>query len=283
MVHERRPSDSQPICLPEHCPVCGAQIERADDQAAARCSGGVSCSAQRKQAIKHYASRKAMDIDGLGDKLVELLVDKGLLAQLADLYRLEHARVAGLERMGDRSADNLLAAIESSKQTTLARFLYSLGIREVGEATAAALAKHFLTLDAICAAEVEELQQVADVGPVVAQHLALFLRQPHNIETIDALLAAGVHWPAMSVPAVQSQPLLGRSFAITGKFTTLGRSEAKTRLETLGAKVTTGAPSAKTDALIAGANAGSKLAKAEALGIEVWDEARLLQLLESPS
>ena len=155
VLHERRPSDTQPICLPEHCPVCGAQVERAGDEAAARCSGGVSCSAQRKQAIKHYASRKAMDIDGLGDKLVELLVDKGLIDQLADLYRLEHPRVAGLERMGDRSAENLLAAIEASKQTTLPRFLFSLGIREVGEATAASLAKHFLTLDAIRAAEVE--------------------------------------------------------------------------------------------------------------------------------
>ncbi|MFT6913955.1 MAG: DNA ligase (NAD+) [Motiliproteus sp.] len=280
VVHERRPADTQAISLPANCPVCGAQVERAADEAAARCSGGVSCSAQRKQALKHFASRKAMDIDGLGDKFVDLLVDRGLVEQLADLYRLDRNRVAGLGGKGDKSADNLLAGIEKSKQTTLPRFLYSLGIREVGEATAASLARHFQSLDAIRVADVEALQEVPDVGPVVAEHLALFLRQPHNLETIDALLAAGVHWPAIAAPSAESQPLQGRSFAITGKFELLGRAEAKARLEALGAKVTTGAPTAKTDALIAGANAGSKLAKAEALGVEVWDEARLIQLLE---
>ncbi|MEH6470216.1 MAG: NAD-dependent DNA ligase LigA [Halopseudomonas sp.] len=280
VVLERRPEQTQPVLLPENCPVCGAQVERVEDEAAARCSGGVSCSAQRKQAIKHYASRKAMDIDGLGDKLVDLLVDKGLLDQLADLYRLEHPRVAGLDRMGDKSADNLLAAIQASKQTTLPRFLYGLGIREVGEATAASLAKHFLTLDAIRQTDEETLQQVADVGPVVAHYLAVFLRQPHNIETIDALLDAGVYWPVIEAPSAQSQPLAGKSYAITGKFEAMARPEAKAQLEALGAKVTTGAPSSKTDALIAGAKAGSKLAKAEALGVAVWDEAQLLELLE---
>ena len=277
---ERRPADTEPITLPQQCPVCGAQVERAADESAARCSGGVSCSAQRKQAIKHYASRKAMDIEGLGDKMVELLLERGLIQQLADLYRLDRAQVAGLERMGDKSAENLLAAIEASKQTTLAKFLYSLGIREVGEATAASLAKHFLTLAAIRAADVDSLQQVADVGPVVAQHLALFMRQPQNSETIEALIEAGVHWPAIEKPSAASQPLAGQSYAITGSFVSMGRAEAKARLEALGAKVSTGAPTVKTDALIAGAKAGSKLTKAEALGVEVWDEARLLQLLE---
>ncbi|MEH6823964.1 MAG: NAD-dependent DNA ligase LigA [Motiliproteus sp.] len=280
VVLEKRPADTLPVVLPEHCPECGAQVERSEDQAAARCSGGISCSAQRKQAIKHYASRKAMDIDGLGDKFVDLLVDKGLVAQLADLYCLDRCRVAGLGGKGDKSADNLIEGLQQSKQTTLARFLYSLGIREVGEATAASLAKHFLSLDAIQHADAEALQQVPDVGPVVAHHLALFLRQPHNIETIDALLAAGVHWPAIEAAAQQPQPLAGQSYAITGSFTAMARPEAKARLEALGAKVTTGAPSSKTDALIAGAKAGSKLAKAEALGVAVWDEARLLQLLE---
>ncbi len=277
---ERRQEDARSISLPQHCPVCGAQVERSEAEAAARCSGGVSCSAQRKQAIKHYASRKAMDIDGLGDKFVDLLVDHGLVEQLADLYRLEHCRVAGLEGKGDKSADNLLAGIARSKRTSLPRFLYSLGIREVGEATAASLAKHFLTLEAVRQTDEATLQQVPDVGPVVAQHLALFLRQPHNVETIDALIEAGVHWPAIEAPSEQSLPLSGQSYAITGKFESMGRPEAKAKLEALGAKVTTGAPSAKTDALIAGAKAGSKLAKAEALGVEVWDEARLLALLE---
>jgi DNA ligase (NAD+) len=280
VVLERRPADSRPITLPEHCPVCGAQVERDEEQAAARCTGGISCSAQRKQAIKHYASRKAMDIDGLGDKLVELLVDKGLVTELADLYRLEHPKVAGLERMGDKSADNLLAGIERSKRTTLAKFIYSLGIREVGEATAAALANHFQSLEALLQADQEALQQVDDVGPVVAQHLHLFLAQPHNRETLAALQAAGVHWPVVEAAKPEQQPLAGQSFAITGKFAAMARPEAKARLEALGAKVTTGAPSAKTNALIAGDKAGSKLAKAQALGIEVWDEQKLLALLD---
>ncbi|RDE22447.1 NAD-dependent DNA ligase LigA [Motiliproteus coralliicola] len=278
-VLERRPPNTKTVQLPSHCPVCGSEVERGEDEAAARCSGGVSCSAQRKEAIKHYASRKAMDIDGLGDKLVEALVDNGQVEQLADLYRLEHPRVAGLERMGDKSAEKLLRAIEASKQTTLPRFLYSLGIREVGEATAASLARHFQTLEAIRDADEEALQQVDDVGPVVAQHLALFLRQPHNIETIDALVEAGLNWPAIEAPQPSEQPLAGKSYAITGKFSAMARPEAKARLEALGAKVTTGAPTGKTDALIAGEKAGSKLAKAQALGIDVLDESALLELL----
>ncbi len=280
VVLERRPDATQPVLLPPQCPVCGAAVERTEDEAAARCSGGVSCSAQRKQAIKHYVSRKAMDVDGLGDKLVELLVDKGQIETLADLYRLQHPQLAGLDRMGDKSADNLLAAIEQSKQTTLPKFIYSLGIREVGEATAASLAKHFLTLDAVRQADEEALQQVSDVGPVVAHHLALFFSQPHNLESIDALIEAGVHWPPLEAISEQEQPLAGKSFAITGKFDTMARPDAKAKLEALGAKVTTGAPTSKTDALIAGAKAGSKLAKAEALGVAVWDEEKLLQLLQ---
>lgn len=281
VVLERRPDDTRPILLPQRCPVCDAAIERSEDEAAARCSGGVSCSAQRKQAIKHYVSRKAMDVDGLGEKLVDLLVDKGQIQQLVDLYRLQHPQVAGLDRMGDKSADNLLAAIEQSKQTTLPKFIYSLGIREVGEATAASLARYFLTLDGLRQADEETLQQVDDVGPVVAQHLALFLSQPQNQQSIDALIEAGVAWPQLQATSEQDRPLAGKSFAITGKFEAMARPEAKAQLEALGAKVTTGAPTSKTDALIAGAKAGSKLAKAEALGVDVWDEAKLLQLLQS--
>ena len=279
VVSERRPADARPVLLPAACPVCGSQVERVEGEAAARCSGGLSCQAQRKEAIKHFASRKAMDVDGLGDRLVELLVDKGWVASLPDLYGLQHAHLAGLERMGDKSAENLLQAIEASKSTTLPRFLYALGIREVGEATARSLALHFAELEAIQCADEEALQQVADVGPIVARHVAVFFSQPHNLAVIEGLRSAGVHWPVIERPDAAAQPLLGRSYAITGTFESMGRAEAKARLEALGAKVSTGAPSKKTDALIAGANAGSKLQKAEALGVAVLGESDLLALL----
>ncbi len=277
VVIDKRPPGATKVTLPEHCPVCGAQVERVAGEVAARCSGGLSCGAQRKQAIKHYASRKAMDIDGLGDKLVEMLVDNGQIGELADLYRLEHARVAGLERMGDKSADNLLQAIEKSKHTTLARFLYALGIREVGEATTKSLVRHFGTLQAIQQAEEEQLQAVPDVGPIVARHIAVFFRQPHNLETLQALIDAGVQWAEEAPPAAAEQVLQGQTYVITGSLETLSRDDAKERLERLGAKVS-GSVSKKTDCLVAGPGAGSKLTKAQQLGVRVIDEAQLLSL-----
>ncbi len=279
VVVDNRPADARPVTLPESCPVCGAQVERLEGEAAARCSGGLSCDAQRKEAIKHYASRKAMDIDGLGDKLVEALVDNGQIGQLADLYRLEHPRVAGMERMGDKSAENLLRAIDASKSTTLPRFLYGLGIREVGEATAKSLVRHFGTLEAIRSADEEQLQTVPDVGPIVARHLAVFFRQPHNLETLDALVAAGVHWPVEEVSSSDELPLNGKTWVLTGTLETLSRSEAKEKLEALGAKVS-GSVSKKTDCVVAGPGAGSKLMKARDLGIEVIDEPQLLEFLQ---
>ncbi|HEY5717565.1 MAG TPA: NAD-dependent DNA ligase LigA [Motiliproteus sp.] len=278
VVAERRPVDARPVQLPSHCPVCGSEVERAEGEAAARCSGGLSCQAQRKEAIKHFASRKAMDIDGLGDRLVELLVDKGLVQSLADLYTLQHPQVAGLERMGDKSAENLLQAIEASKSTTLPRFLYALGIREVGEATARTLAQHFGELAAIQEADEAALQQVADVGPVVAQHIAVFFSQPHNLEVIDALCAAGVQWPKIEAPSADAQPLAGKTYVLTGTLEQLSRDEAKQRLQALGAKVS-GSVSKKTDCVVAGPGAGSKLKKAEELNSPVLDEAGLLELL----
>ncbi|WP_210395705.1 NAD-dependent DNA ligase LigA [Motiliproteus sediminis] len=279
VVEARRPADACPVELPRSCPVCGAAVERAEGEAAARCSGGVSCGAQRKEAIKHFASRKALDIDGLGDRLVELLVDKGLVQNLPDLFSLQHPQVAGLERMGDKSADNLLAAIEASKATTLPRFLYALGIREVGEATARTLAQHFGELEAIQTADEGALLAVPDVGPVVAQHIAVFFQQPHNLEVIAALRAAGVHWPAIEAPGADTQPLAGKTYVLTGTLEVMSRNDAKARLQELGAKVA-GSVSAKTDCVVAGPGAGSKLKKAEELGIPVLDEAGLLALLE---
>ncbi|MCW9051730.1 MAG: NAD-dependent DNA ligase LigA [Motiliproteus sp.] len=278
VVMDKRPEGARAVVLPKHCPVCGAQVERDEDEAAARCSGGLSCDAQRKEAIKHYASRKAMDIDGLGDKLVEMLVDNGQIQQIADLYKLEHARVAGLERMGDKSAENLLQAIEASKETVLPRFIYGLGIREVGEATAKSLVRFFGTLEAVREADEELLQQVPDVGPIVARHISVFFQQPHNLESVDALIAAGVRWPEEQPKEAAAQPLLGKTYVLTGTLESLGRSEAKERLEALGAKVS-GSVSKKTDCVVAGPGAGSKLAKAQTLEIPVIDEAGLLALL----
>ncbi len=278
VLEDRRPAETAPVVVPRACPVCGSLVERLDGEAVSRCSGGLSCGAQRKEAIKHYASRKAQDIDGLGDRLVELLVDKGQIKALADLYCLEHARVAGLERMGDKSAENLLSAIEASKATTLARFIYSLGIREVGEATARSLARHFGRLDALMAADEETLMSVPDVGPIVAQHLVTFFRQPHNAETITALRERGVHWDDLDLSAAPPQPLAGKTVVLTGTLEQLSRQDAKAQLEALGAKVS-GSVSKKTDLVIAGPGAGSKLTKAQALGLTVLDERGLIALL----
>ncbi|WP_228289593.1 NAD-dependent DNA ligase LigA [Shewanella cyperi] len=278
IVPERRPDDARDIEFPSQCPVCGSLVERLEGEAVARCSGGLFCEAQRKEAIKHFASRKAMDIDGMGDKIVEQLIDKELVQSPADLFRLNASMLTMLERMGMKSATKLVEAIAHARQTSLPRFLYALGIREVGEATAANLARHFLTLEAIQAADVDALMQVEDVGEVVARHVAHFFAQPHNLEVIDKLLAAGVNWPAIEAPSADAQPLKGQTWVLTGTLTSLGRTEAKAKLEALGAKVA-GSVSKNTDCLVAGEAAGSKLAKAQELGVKVLDEDGLLALL----
>ncbi|MBB1485692.1 NAD-dependent DNA ligase LigA [Oceanospirillum sp. D5] len=267
------------ITFPDACPVCGSETERAEGEAVVRCAGGLVCGAQRKEGLKHFASRKALDVDGLGDKLVEMLVDQGLVQSLPDLFHLDVDKVAALERMGPKSAQNLVDALEKSKQTTLPRFIYSLGIREVGEVTASQLAKYFLALDAVMAATEEQLLEVPDVGPVVAHHIVTFFRQEHNLETLKALIAEGIHWPEIeAAPAAEELALAGKVIVLTGTLSTMGRSDAKVRLEALGAKVT-GSVSKKTDLVIAGEAAGSKRAKAEQLGIDILDESGLLDLL----
>lgn len=275
---DRRPLDARLVQLPDHCPVCGSLVEKTEGEAVARCSGGLVCAAQRKEAIKHFAQRRAMDIDGLGDKIVEQLVDTDIVHSPADLYALTLPVLAGLERMGEKSAANLLAAIAESRQTTLPRFLYALGIREVGEATAQALANHFGSLEALMAADSARLQQVPDVGPVVAHYVAEFFQDSRNRAVIAALQESGVSWPDIAVSTASHKPLSGKTFVLTGTLGQMDRNTAKDRLQALGAKVS-GSVSAKTDAVIAGTDAGSKLAKAETLGVPVWDEARLLALL----
>ncbi|GAA5525911.1 DNA ligase [Microbulbifer aestuariivivens] len=274
VVESKRPADAREILFPDHCPVCGSPVESTPGEAVARCSGGLICSAQRKQAIKHFASRKAMDIDGLGDKLVEQLVDEGLLHSVSGLYHLSREQLAGLERMGEKSAQNLLEALERSKDTTLPKFLYALGIREVGEATARNLARHFGDLEPLMQASEEALQEVEDVGPVVAHFVAEFFQQPHAQEEVEALRQAGVHWQP-EVSDGESQPLAGQTWVLTGKLELLSRSEGKDYLQRLGAKVA-GSVSAKTDTVVAGPGAGSKLNKARELDIPVLDEEAFL-------
>ncbi|MGE8494970.1 NAD-dependent DNA ligase LigA [Comamonas sp.] len=266
--------------MPSQCPVCGSDVVREKGEANHRCTGGLFCVAQRKEAILHYAHRRAMDIEGLGDKLVDQLVDSGVIRSLPDLYKLGIATLSGLERMAEKSAQNVLAALESSKKTTLARFVFGLGIRHVGESTAKDLAKHFGVLDAIMDASVDELLQVNDVGPVVAHSLHTFFAQPHNREVVEQLRAAGVHWDE-AVPAEKpAQILAGMTVVLTGTLPTMGRDEAKDLLEAAGAKVS-GSVSKKTHYLVAGADAGSKLTKAQELGVTVLDEAAMLRLLQN--
>ena len=279
IIFDRRPPDARAVFLPSCCPVCHSPVEKTEGEAVARCSGGLVCPAQRKEAIKHFAQRRAMDIDGLGDKLVEQLDDSELIHSPADLYTLELPVLAALERMGEKSAANLQAAIAVSRSTTLPRFLYALGIREVGEATALALANHFGSLEVLAQADEQRLQQVGDVGPVVAHYVAEFFADARNNEVIAALRASGVQWPDIEVQEGSHKPLSGMTFVLTGALSGLDRNAAKDRLQALGAKVA-GSVSAKTNAVIAGADAGSKLAKAEQLGVPVWDEEQLLQLLE---
>jgi DNA ligase (NAD+) len=280
VLPERRPAEARRVLLPQGCPVCGSAIIKPEGEAVARCSGGLYCSAQLKEAIKHFASRRAMDIDGLGDKLVELFVDAGMIKTVADLYKLEVDTIAALERMGTKSASNLVEAIEHSRHTTLPRFLYALGIREVGESTAQTLARHFCSLETLMQASEEDLLKVPDIGPVGARNVVTFFSQPHNLEVITALQAAGVHWPVIEKASADEQPLAGQTLVLTGSLSLLSRDEAKDHLEALGAKVA-GSVSKNTTAVYAGEKAGAKLAKAESLGIPVYDENGLLALLRA--
>jgi DNA ligase (NAD+) len=266
--------------MPRKCPVCGSDAVREEGEVDYRCTGGLFCGAQRKEAILHFAARRAVEVEGLGDKLVEQLVDANLIRTLPDLYKLGFATLVGLDRMAEKSAKNIVAALEKSKQTTLPRFLFGLGIRHVGETTAKDLAKLFGKLDAILDASEEQLLEVDDVGPVVAQSLRTFFDQPHNREVVEQLRACGVTWEE-SEPALRApRPLAGRTFVITGTLPTLSRDEAKDKLEAAGAKVA-GSVSKKTNYLVAGADAGSKLEKAREIGVIVIDEAQMLQILEA--
>jgi DNA ligase (NAD+) len=265
---------------PKLCPVCGSQAVREKGGVDYRCAGGLFCGAQRKQALLHFAGRRAMDIEGLGDKLVDQLVDGGLIRTLPELYTLGIGKLSALERMADKSAQNLVAALEASKATTLPRFLYALGIRQVGETTAKDLARHFGSIDAVMGASIEQLLEVNDVGPVVAQSIRAFFDQPHNVEVVEQLRAAGIHWPAIEVQPRAAQPLAGKTLVLTGTLPTLGREEAKALIEAAGGKVS-GSVSKKTSWVVAGEEAGSKLDKARELGVPVLDEAGLQELLHA--
>lgn len=277
VVKERRPTRTREFKMPAHCPVCNSSVTREQEEAVIRCSGGLYCPAQCIQSIIHFASRRAMDIDGLGEKLVEQLYQQRLVGNVADLYGLNRDRVAGLERMGGKSADNLLAALARSKATRLERFIYALGIREVGEATARNLARHFGNIEKLMHADIAQLEQVPDVGPVVAKHIRGFFSEQHNQQIISRLLAAGIHWPEQELSGA-GNALQGRTFVLTGTLTSMTRDEARERLQSLGARVS-GSVSKKTDYVVAGEEAGSKLQKARELGIEILEETALLKLL----
>jgi DNA ligase (NAD+) len=280
VLPERRLPDAALFTMPAQCPVCGSAAVREEGEADHRCSGGLFCSAQRKQAILHFAQRRAVEVEGLGDKLVDQLVDGGIIRTLPDLYRLGLTSLAALDRMADKSAQNIVEALQKSKQTTLPRFLFGLGIRHVGEATAKALARHFGSLDAIMDASVEGLLQVADVGPVVAQSIHTFFAQPHNREVVAQLRACGLHWEEGAPAERAPTPLSGKTLVITGTLPTLSRDQAKDLIEAAGGKVA-GSVSKKTDYLVAGVEAGSKLDKARELGVTVLDETMLKELLDA--
>ena len=264
--------------MPTDCPVCGSRVARLEGEAVSRCTGGLYCPAQRREAIKHFVSRRAMDIDGIGDKLVEQLDDLGMIKDVSDLYHLKAEAIAGIERMGEKSADNLIKGLERSKKTTLPRFLFALGIRQVGETTAQTLARHFGTLDALIHADTDALVEVQDVGPVVAQSIVSFFKEKHNRDVVKKLIKAGIHWPEEKAPSPQSQKLSGKTFVLTGTLPNMSRDDAKEKLLRLGAKVS-GSVSKKTDYVVVGADPGSKATKAEELGIPMIDEEQLLRLL----
>ena len=275
VLHDRRPADARPIVFPETCPVCDSAIVRIEGEAVARCTGGLFCAAQRKEALKHFVSRKAMDIDGVGGKLIEQLVDRELIHTPADLFKLDLTTLTRLERMGAKSAENALASLEKAKHTTLARFIFALGIREVGEATALNLANHFKTLEALQNADLEALQQVPDVGEVVANRILAFWHEPHNVAVVNDLIAQGVRWETVETKEVAENRFKGKTVVLTGTLTQMGRNEAKALLQDMGAKVS-GSVSAKTDFVIAGDAAGSKLTKAQELGVTVLTEEEFL-------
>lgn len=275
VLHDRRPADARPIIFPKTCPVCDSAIVRIEGEAVARCTGGLFCAAQRKEALKHFVSRKAMDIDGVGGKLIEQLVDRELIHTPADLFKLDLTTLTRLERMGAKSAENALASLEKAKNTTLARFIFALGIREVGEATALNLANHFKTLEALQNADLEALQQVADVGEVVANRILAFWHEAHNVAVVNELIAQGVHWETVETKEVTENRFKGKTVVLTGTLTQMGRNEAKALLQDMGAKVS-GSVSAKTDFVIAGDAAGSKLTKAQELGVTVLTEEEFL-------
>lgn len=284
VVLDKRPSNALLFAMPAECPVCGSHIKRLDDEAVARCTGGIFCAAQRKQAMIHFASRKAMDIEGFGDKLVEQLVDSGLANNLSEIYRLDFKTLANLDRMAEKSAQNIIDALEKSKKTTLARFIYALGIRNVGEATAKDLARYFGSIEAIQHAGVDQLQQVPDVGPIVAESILNFFSEQHNREIISTLIApaeeggAGIHWDVVAAQAGVTGIFTGKTFVLTGTLPSLGREDAKAMIENAGGKVS-GSVSKKTDYVVAGADAGSKLTKAQELGLNIVDETELLKML----
>ncbi|MGD8566902.1 MAG: NAD-dependent DNA ligase LigA [Gammaproteobacteria bacterium] len=278
VVKERRPKKTRLFRMPDKCPECGSDVERVEGEAATRCTGGLACPAQRKNSIKHFNSRRAMDIDGVGDKLVDQMVDKGLIEDAADQYSLTKEQIANLERMADKSADNVLKALEKSKSTTLARFIYALGIRDVGEATAQNLAQHFSDLDALMKADEEQLQEVEDIGPIVANHIVNFFNQKHNKQVIKKLLKADIHWPSVKRQQKTGSPLSDKTIVITGTLESMKRDELKDKLQSLGAKVT-GSVSKNTDYVVVGADPGSKYDKAQKLGIEILDEDAVLKML----
>lgn len=281
VVESERPADAREIVFPSHCPVCGSDVERVEGEAVTRCTGGLICGAQRKEALKHFVSRRAMDVDGMGDKIIDQLVEKEYVKTPADLFSLTAGKLTGLDRMGPKSAQNVVDALEKAKFTTLPRFLYALGIREVGEATAANLANHFGELEKVMNADLDALIAVQDVGKVVAAHVRNFMEEESNREVIRQLTEeVGVHWPAVVVVKAEEidSPFAGKTVVLTGSLSQMNRDDAKARLTALGAKVS-GSVSKKTDLLIAGEAAGSKLAKAQELGIAVIDEAEMIRLL----
>ena len=280
VLHDRRPADARPIVFPETCPVCDSAIVRIEGEAVARCTGGLFCAAQRKEALKHFVSRKAMDIDGVGGKLIEQLVDRELIHTPADLFKLDLTTLTRLERMGAKSAENALASLEKAKNTTLARFIFALGIREVGEATALNLANHFKTLEALQNADLEALQQVPDVGEVVANRILAFWHEPHNVAVVNDLIAQGVHWETVETKEVTENRFKDKTVVLTGTLTQMGRNEAKALLQDMGAKVS-GSVSAKTYFVIAGDAAGSKLTKAQELGVTILTEEEFLAEIQS--
>jgi DNA ligase (NAD+) len=279
VIKQRRPADSEKIILPKYCPVCHSKVEYIEGEAIARCSGGLFCPAQRKEAIKHFASRRAMDIEGLGEKLVDQLVDLKLIESVSDLYSLKLNQLANLERMAEKSAQNILDALEKSKNTTLSRFLYALGIREVGEATAKQLANHFGDLAPLFSAAEESLQEIQDIGPVVAKHIVSFFKEKHNRQVIEKLMHAGIHWEKIK-KVTRALPLAGKTFVLTGTLHAMTREAAKEKLESLGAKISNSV-SAKTSYVVAGGDAGSKLEKAKKLNLKILNEKQFLDLLSS--